>query len=285
MTSAKKQRTSSELPADALSVVFGFFGFHDLFGAGQVSREWRTAAKCSNLSTWPRLSPRQFIATVACLGPDQVQQLDLDLDHCLETRTSGRLVNKQRWALWEGVEAGLRRCLALKQLEVCHGPVCIVKARIWRAIDLSALKSLTTLTLTNVLLGVYSLKDIPTLRVLRLISCKTSDWSLPRTLRELHVIQDQELSFDGLVNACASVEHLSVVSDVYDHLKLDHDALLTLCRRSQRLQSLTVKSWWLWRASDELLELARDCKSACPSLQRVSLCTHSEGQILNQVEI
>jgi len=40
------------------------------------------------------------------------------------------------------------------------------------------------------------------------------DWSLPRTLSELHVIKDQELSFNGLLNARASVEHLSVVDAV-----------------------------------------------------------------------
>jgi hypothetical protein len=231
------------------------------------------------MSTWPKLSPREFLAAVGCLGTEQVQQIDLDLDPCVTT-PSGQSVDYRLVAPRDDIEAGLRRCLALRCLEVRRGSVSRSSGFLWSNFHFAWLSNLT---LTGVSLMYGSLQGLPNLRVLHLFSCTTGDLALPLDLRELHVIRDQKIPLGELLHVCASVESMSVVSYLCDRLQLDHRALLTLCRRSQALRSLTVQSAWLPRASDELRSLMWECTVACPSLQTMHLRTESSGNILNQV--
>jgi hypothetical protein len=274
------QRTSSELPAELLLLSFGFLHVRDLLRVCRVAWEWRRAAKHAKpQTTWLKLSPREFLAAVSYLAADQVERLDLDLDPWTTT-TSGTIVTDYLLlAREEEVAAGLRSCVALKYLEVRHGNVSRNSFFVWRNVELAALESLT---LTNVSLVRGSFKDLPRLRTLHLHSCKSGGLVLPSSLDELTVVNDQELELRDLVRECGKVVHLSLAtSRLRGKLRIDHCTSLLVCRQSQRLQQLTVRSCWL--EPEALLDLARECKVACPSLQRVCLAAERKGQIANQI--
>jgi hypothetical protein len=256
-----------------LSVVFGFFGFHDLFSIGKVSRECQHAARQAKLTVWPRLCPREFLAALNCLGPGQVQRLDLMLNH-------------RPHAPWEDVKAGLGQFATLRRLEIFWRPDGRDGRFVWKNVDLAAL---TVLTLTNVSVAHFALEGLPSLVALRLRACRSKVFLMPPGLRELHVIRDETLELDELMFICASLsaslEILHVVSYLHDHLRLDPRALLQVCRRSKQLRILTAQSFCFPRDTQELRDLARDCKSACPTLHQVCLLTESNGHILNQVDV
>lgn len=206
----------------------------------------------------------------------------MDLDPWTTATRSTIVTDYLRLVHEEEVASGLRRCVALKCLEVRHGSVSRAYFFVWRNVELAALESLT---LTKVSLVRGSFKGLPRLRTLHLHLCKSGGLVLPSSLDELSVVKDQELELGDLVRECGKVVRLSLVTSLVSclrgRLRIDRHALLLLCRRGQRLQELTVQSCWCH--PDELLDLARECKVACPSLRRVCLATEHKGQIANQI--